>query len=99
MVLFLYRVNSEGFGSFNLKHINDNFVNITYISKSDISLKINKNKNDISTNLKEINNIKNNKIYLKNVYNILFYDKKLKLILVIYSMKRYLMLILIKIIL
>ena len=36
------------------------------------------NKNDISSNLSEINYIKNNisKSYLKNIYNILFYDKK-----------------------
>ena len=50
-------------------------------NKSDISInliKINSNEDDILYNLNEINNIKNNssKSYLKNVYNILFYDKK-----------------------
>ena len=52
-------------------------------------------------NLGEINYIKNNmpKSYLKNIYNILFRDKKHKLILEIYSMKKYLMLTLIKMIL
>ena len=75
-----------------MEHINDNFTNITYLDKSDVSLKINKNKNDVSSNLiainynedniaynsGEINYIKNNisKSYLKNVYNILFYDKR-----------------------
>ena len=44
MVLFLHRVNREGFGSFNLEHINDNFTNIIYLDKTDISLKIDKNK-------------------------------------------------------
>ena len=36
------------------------------------------NKNNISTNLSEINNIKNNisKLYLKNIYNISFYNEK-----------------------
>ena len=50
-------------------------------NKSDIStnlIKINSNEDDILYNLNEINNIKNNssKSYLKNVYNILFYNKK-----------------------
>ena len=40
-------------------------------------IKINSNEDDILSNLNEINYIKNNsKSYLKNVYNILFYDKK-----------------------
>ena len=41
-------------------------------------IKINSNEDDILTNLNEINYLKNNssKSYLKNVYNILFYDKK-----------------------
>ena len=72
--------------------INDNFTNITYLDKTDISLNIDENKNDISSNLitirynedniaynsGEIDYIKNNisKSYLKNVYNILFYDNK-----------------------
>ena len=92
MLSFLHRNNRESYGSFNLEHINDNFTNITYLDKTDISLKIDKNEKNISTNLigintnedniaynlSEIVNIKNNiyKSYLKNVYNILFYDKK-----------------------
>ena len=41
-------------------------------------ININTNEDNIAYNLNEINNIKNNssKSYLKNVYNILFYDKK-----------------------
>ena len=41
-------------------------------------IKINSNEDDILYNLSEINNIKNNisKSYLKNVYNILFYNDK-----------------------
>ena len=50
-------------------------------NKNNIStnlIKINSNEDDISYNLSEINYIKNNnsKSYLKNIYNILFYDKK-----------------------
>ena len=74
--------------SFNLEHINDNFINIIYLDKTDISLRIDKNKDNISTNLSEINNIKKNKTYLKNIYNILLYDKKLKSISRIYFMKK-----------
>ena len=90
--IILHRNNREGYGSFDLKHINDNFTNIIYLDKSDISFKIDKNKNDISSNLiamnynedniaynlGEINYIKNyiSKLHLKDVYNILFYDKK-----------------------
>ena len=37
-------------------------------------IKINSNEDDILTNLNEINYLKNNKSYLKNVYNILFYN-------------------------
>ena len=48
-------------------------------NKSDIStnlIKINSNEDNIATNLEEINYLKNNsyKSYLKNVYNILFYN-------------------------
>ena len=68
---------------------NESYINIDYIdrnnegridmNKKDIStnlIKINSNEDDILTNLNEINNIKNNnsKSYLKNVYNILFYN-------------------------
>ena len=50
-------------------------------NKNNIStnlININTNEDNIAYNLNEINNIKNNssKSYLKNVYNILFYDKK-----------------------
>ena len=46
MILFSSRINPKGVVSFDLKHINDNFTNITYLSKSDISSEINKYKND-----------------------------------------------------
>ena len=50
-------------------------------NKNDIStnlIKINSNEDDILYNLSEITYIKNNisKSYLKNVYNILFYEAK-----------------------
>ena len=106
IIIYLYRVYRHGAGVFNLELINENFTNIAYLDKNDISLKIEKNKNDISSNLEkidtnknnistnligintnedniaynleEINYIKNNisKSCLKNVYNILFYNKK-----------------------
>ena len=148
IVLDLYRVYRHGTGVFNLELINENFANIAYLDRNDISLKINTNKNDILSNsgrmstnegnissnsgqittnegdissnsgqistnesnissnlskintnvadissnlmkinsneddilynLSEINYIKSNnpKSYLKNIYNILFYDKK-----------------------
>ena len=67
-----------------------NYININYIdknnediekNKNDIStnlIKINSNEDDILYNLSEIDYLKKNKStqYLKNVYNILFYDKK-----------------------
>ena len=51
------------------------------INENDIStnlIKINTNEDDIAYNLSEINYIRNNisKPYLKNIYNILFYDSK-----------------------
>ena len=55
IILDLYRVYRHGAGNFNLELINENFVNITYLDKNDISLKIDKNKNDISSNLSKIN--------------------------------------------
>ena len=59
--------------STNLEKIDEN--------KNDIStnlIKINSNEDDILYNLSEINHIKNNNStqYLKNIYNILFYNKK-----------------------
>ena len=106
IILDLYRVYRHGIGNFNLELINENFVNVSYLDKNDISLKIEDNENNISSNLgkidtnknnistnlikinsneddilynlNEINYLKNNKStqYLKNVYNILFYDSK-----------------------
>ena len=64
IILFLYRAYRHGARVFNLELINENFTNITYLHKHDISLKIEKNKNDISSNLEIINtnksDIKNN---------------------------------------
>ena len=59
---------------------NYDFSNIEK-NKNNIStnlIKINSNEDDVLYNLNEINYLKNNKStqYLKNVYNILFYDKK-----------------------
>ena len=120
IILDLYRVYRHGTGNFNLELVNKSFVKVSYLDKNGISLKIDTNKNDISSNLgkintneenissnlgkidankndistnlikinsneddilynlNELNNIKNSssKSYLKNVYNILFYDKK-----------------------
>ena len=97
IILYLYRVYRHGAGIFNLELINENFTNIAYLDKNDISLKIEKNKSNISSNLekidtnknsiknndddiaynlREINKIKNTKTYLKNIYTILFYNKK-----------------------
>ena len=50
IILYLYRVYRHGTGVFNLELINENFTNITYLDKNDISLKIEKNENDISSN-------------------------------------------------
>ena len=118
--LQLHRHNRNGFGNINLKIDDDsiNYININYAdknnediekNKNDISnnlrkintnegnissnlgkintnegnistnlIKINSNEDDILYNLSEINYIKNNNStqYLKNIYNILFYDKK-----------------------
>ena len=68
---------------------NENYINIDYVDRNNDE-RVNTNKNDISTNLiyirdnedniatnlNEINYLKNNssKSYLKNVYNILFYN-------------------------
>ena len=59
----------------------DNFIKICYVDKNISVNDIKNNKNNIeSNNSKEINFIKenssSNKQYLKNVYNILFYDEK-----------------------
>ena len=55
IILDLFRVYRHGTGNFNLELINDNFVNISYLDKNDISLKIDSNKDDIATNLSKIN--------------------------------------------
>ena len=109
VVLLLHRHNRHGLGNINLEIDDDSYININYIeknnediekNKNDIStnlIKINSNEDDILTNLNEINYLKNNKPiqYLKNVYNILFYDKKNKLVLEIIFLKKYLTLMLV----
>ena len=127
--IILYRVYCHGAGVFNLEFINENFTNIIYLDKNDIFLKIEKNNNDISSNLgkidtnkndistnlinvntnedniaynlSEINYIKSNssKSYLKNVYNILFYNKTTQIDFRNLFYEKYLMLTLIKMIL
>ena len=87
--LQLHRHNRHGTGNINLEIDDDSYINIDYVDRNnneqvdtntrDIStnlIKININEDDILTNLNEINNIKknNSKSYLKNVYNILFYN-------------------------
>ena len=89
--LQLHRHNRHGVGNINLEidNTNENYINIDYVdrnneerintNKNDIStnlIKINSNEDDILSNSSEINYLKNNKSYLKNIYNILFYDKK-----------------------
>ena len=48
---------------FNLELLNENFINIAYLDKSYTSLKIDKNKNNISSNLGKIDTNKNNISY------------------------------------
>ena len=88
----MYRHNRHGVGNINLEidDNNINYININYIDKNneDIEknkndiltnlIKINSNEDDIAYNLSEINYLKNNNAtqYLKNTYDILFYDKK-----------------------
>ena len=91
IILLLHRHNRHGLGNINLEIDDDsiNYININYLeknnediekNKNDIStnlIKINSNEDDILYNLSEINYLKNNsKSYLKNVYNILLYDSK-----------------------
>ena len=47
--LYLYHVYRHG-AVFNLELINENFINIAYLNKNYISLKINENKSNISSN-------------------------------------------------
>ena len=88
----MHRHNRHGSGNIDLEiDDNDNYINIDYVdrnneerintNKNDIStnlIKINSNEDDILSNSSEINYLKNNisKSYIKNIYNILFYDKK-----------------------
>ena len=111
----MHRHNRHGLGNINLEIDDDNinYININYIdknnediekNKTDISsnlIKINSNEDDILYNLSEINYLKNNNStqYLKNVYNILFYDKKTQIDFRGIFLKKYLMLTLIKMIL
>ena len=92
VILLLHRHNRHGLGNIDLEidDDNDNYININYIEKNNEDIE--KNKNDISTNLirinsyeddiaynlSEINYLKKNKStqYLKNIKNILFYDKR-----------------------
>ena len=106
IILDLFRVYRHGTGNFNLELINESFIKVSYLDKNNISLKIENNENNISSNLSKINNNKNNissnlikinsneddilynlneinylknnssKSYLKNVYNILFHNRK-----------------------
>ena len=77
-------LNIKYYKKINLISVNNNLGDIENnisSNKNDIStnlIKINSNENGILSNLNEINSIKNNnsKSYLKNVYNILFYDSK-----------------------
>ena len=72
--------NNENFIKTNQENITSNSGK-TSTNKSDIStnlIKINSNEDDILYNLGEINYLKSNKStqYLKNIYNILFFNKK-----------------------
>ena len=84
-------INVKYYKKINLISVNNNLgdlentilLNSSKIdeNKNDISsnlISINGNEDNIAYNLSEINNIKNNssKSYLKNVYNILFYNEK-----------------------
>ena len=85
---------------FIIEDINSNKVYIKYYQKTDeMSIKnMEDSLNTVNNISKKINNIK--KTYLKNVYIISLYDKKLKSILEkTYFMKKYLMLTLIQMIL
>ena len=92
IILLLHRHNRHGLGNINLEIDDNsvNYININYVdtnnediekNKNDIStniINISGNEDNIASNLSEINYLKKNKFtqYLKNVYNILFYDKK-----------------------
>ena len=77
-------LNVKYYKKINLISVNNNLgdlENTILTNKNNIStnlINIRGNEDNIAYNLSEINNIKNNKSksYLKNIYNILFYDKK-----------------------
>ena len=50
IVILLARMYPSGSVQYKLKHINDNFVNIIYLDKNDISLKIKTNEKNIKNN-------------------------------------------------
>ena len=87
--------------SSNLGMINTNKSNISFnlgiINTNKISIK--DNDDDIAYNLREMNKIKSNKTYQKTYIIFYFIIKKLKSILGIYFIKKYLILMLIKMIL
>ena len=62
----------------NKDNISSNLINID-TNNDNISsnlIAMNYNEDNIALNLEKINNISSNKSYLKNIYNILFYNKK-----------------------
>ena len=71
IILDLFRVYRHGTGNFNLELINESFVNVSYLDKNDISLKIEDNENNISSNLSKIgdneNNISSNLSKINNI--------------------------------
>ena len=74
IALLTYLISNENdstsidlFGHNTIKMINNDNVNTSLIDE---------NKNFISSNLEKIDELNQNKSYLKNVYNISFYDKK-----------------------
>ena len=77
-------LNIKYYKKINLISVNNNLgdlENTILTNKNNIStnlINIRGNEDNIAYNLSEINNIKNNvsKSYLKNIYNILFYDEK-----------------------
>ena len=73
-----------------------NFLYIKHYKKINL-ISVNNNLGDLDntilSNSSRINDIKNS-IYLKNIYNILFHDSKIKLIFLTYFMKKYLKLML-----
>ena len=91
----MHRHNRHGKGDINLEIDDDNitYININYIdknnediekNKNNIStnlIKINSNEDDILYNFEETNYIKNNisKPYLKNLYYILYYNDEEKI--------------------